>query len=107
MPDPAPADESGRLRVAVAARGAHMNALATPMRAIGSSSIHVLLSTVVARLSQNSEAEQSASPKAVIVRGCMRSVSLPATGARAPDRTAIGTSSRADLVGVMPRTTWA
>src|SRR5690349_19573090 len=100
MPDPAPAEESGRLRVAVAARGAHMKALATPIRAIGRSSTQVLLSTVVTRLSQNSEAEQSASPKEVMVRGWIRSVSLPATGASAPDSTAMGTSNRAEWVGV-------
>ena len=85
MPDPAPADDSGRLRVAVAASGAHMKALATPIRAIGSSSSQIVLVAVVTRLSQNSEAEHSASPNAVMVRGWMRSVSLPATGASAPD----------------------
>src|SRR3954453_2545996 len=98
MPDPAPADDIGRLGGGVAGSGAHMKALATPTNPIGSSSTQVRLSTVVTRLSQNIDAEHSARPKAVIVRGWTRSVSLPATGASAPERTAIGTSSSADLV---------
>ena len=38
-----------------------------------------------------------------IQRGSMRSMARPASGERTPAKTAIGTSSRADSVGVSPR----
>ena len=50
----------------MAASGAHMPALATPSRAIGSSSCQNATLGVMSRLTQNSEIEQSSIPLAVM-----------------------------------------
>ena len=49
----------------------------------------------------------AAKPTVVIARGWTRSVSRPTRGASPIVVTAIGASSRADSVGLSPRTSWA
>ena len=84
-----------------------MKALPTPMSAIGSRSSHVCVAGCMTRASHSREAEVSPIPTAVMPRGCTRSDIRPATGARPPEMTAIGASSRAEEVGESPRTAWA
>ena len=93
----------GRLRVAVAASGAHMPALATPISAMGSEQLpdRAVRGHHPAQPEQRDRAA-AASPKAVMSRGCTRSTSRPTTGDSAPASTAIGTSSSADWVGRQP-----
>ncbi len=84
-----------------------MNPFATPISAIGRSSSTTGVSGDITWLSQSSETGKQSRPKPAMYRGCARSVSFPTYGARAPDTTAIGTSSSADRVGLNPRTACA
>src|SRR3954451_4183314 len=84
-----------------------MNPFATPSKAIGSSSSQIATSGSITWLSQNIDTEQHSSPNPAMNRGGVRSTSRPTDGASAPEMTAIGTSSSADLVGDSPRTACA
>ena len=106
-PEPAPASCGGRLRVAVAANGAQMNAIPTPRNRNGSNSRQIGVAGAIAQDSHVTPIASTENPNPITALGWARSTILPTNGASAPDITAIGAVSNAERVGVSPLTTCA
>ena len=103
-PAPAPALVIGRFRVAVAANGAQIPELPAPMSATGSRSCQIGVVGVAIIASQPMATALSSRAVATMYRGWIRSTCRPTMGASTPVRTAIGTVTTADSVGVRPAT---
>ena len=103
-PDPAPARAGGRLRVAVAASGAQMSAIPTPIAANGSTSRHIGVVGVISIDNHVSATASVAKPNPTIGPGWERSTMRPTAGASRPVTTAVGAITSADLVGDNPHT---
>ncbi len=106
-PEPAPARCGGRFRVAVAASGDQMNAMAAPIAVSGSTSRQIGVVGVISIDNQVSPIAISENPKPTTGRGWDRSTILPTSGANTPVAMAIGAVSSAARVGVNPHTACA
>ena len=92
--------------VAVAEIGPQTPDIAMPISALGMSSSQMFTSGDSIREYRNSANANSTRPGVAMNFGLILSISRPMTGARAPEKTAVGASIRADSVGVRPRTVW-
>src|ERR1700756_3632659 len=96
-PDPAPASSGGRLRVAIAANGAQMNAMPTPIAANGSTSRQIGVTGVISNDNHVNEIASTAKPKPTTGRGWERSTMPPTTRASRPVATAVGAITSAEI----------
>ncbi len=94
------------MRVAVIETGPQIRLLATPSRASGSRNHQIGVCGSVIAQAHACEAENSRKPSIASHFGLIRVWSLPTTGARPPDSTAIGIMVSAAWVGVSPFTSW-
>ena len=84
-----------------------MNAMPTPIAAIGNTRRQIGVAGVISIESQVSEIASTEKPKPTIGRGWDRSTILPTNGASTPLAIAIGAISSADRVGDSPQTACA